>query len=125
MDKIVLVLCFTKVWAEGTITAVAGVDLDVSLQCSIEGLSFTGHDLPYWMINGSVYGLLHVTQEFEVCSGTSCDLSILKIPTIQRELDGFTFQCFHINYHQNRVMSGRTTVLEVLTLPFNSKLIRS
>ena len=83
------------------------------------------------MINGSVYGLLHVPNEFVVCSEIGCDLSSLTIPVVQSEMDGYTFQCVDIDYNTNTYNLGRQTELSVITITtsqvesLNSKLITS
>ena len=82
----------------------------------------------FWMINGSVYGLLHVPKEFVVCSETNCNLYDLRIPAVQSEMDGYTFQCVGIDYNTNTHHLGRQTELSVTTLTssqvesLNSKL---
>ena len=82
------------------------------------------------MINGSVYGLLQVPNEFVVCS-ESCDLDSLRIPVVQSEMDGYTFQCVGIDYNTNTHHLGRQTELSVFTLnssqveSLNGKLITS
>ena len=73
------------------------------------------------MINGSVYGLLQVPNEFVVCS-ESCDLDSLRIPVVQSEMDGYTFQCVGIDYNTSTHHLGTQTELSVITL--NSSLVK-
>ena len=68
------------------------------------------------MINGSVYGPLQVPGEFIVCD-EECDINTLIIPVVQRELDGYTFQCVSVDYSTNTRYLGEVTVLNVTTLP--------
>ena len=69
-----------------------------------------------WMINGSVYGPLQVPGEFIVC-GEVCDLNTLIIPVVQREMDGYTFQCVSVDYNTSTHYLGEITVLNATTLP--------
>ena len=71
----------------------------------------------FWIINGSVYGLLQVPVDFSVCSSESCDLNSLAIPVPKSEMNGTTIQCVGIDYHNNTLYLGGVTVLEVFPLP--------
>ena len=71
----------------------------------------------FWIINGSVYGLLQVPRDFSVCSSVLCDLNSLAIHVPKSEMDGITLQCFGIDYQNNTQYLGGVTVLEVLPLP--------
>ena len=93
-----------------TVTGIAGITVNTDIRCS------NAHD--FWMINGSVYGLLHVPNEFVVCSEI-CALDTLRIPVVQSEMDGYTFQCVGIHYNTNTHHLGRQTELSVITLPQN------
>ena len=118
-----LLCCTGQAWTQETETA----GLSVNVQILGNHDSNTGHHM-FWIINGSVYGLLHVPNEFVVCSEVSCDLSSLTIPVVQSEMDGYTFQCVGIDYNTNTHHLGRQTVLSVTTLTssqvesFNGKL---
>ena len=102
------------------ITVIAGLSENLQILCN--------HFHLFWMINGSVYGLLHVPNEFVVCSEISCDLRTLLIPVVQSEMDGYTFQCVGIDYNTNTHHLGTQTELSVTTLTnsqfesLNSKL---
>ena len=114
--------CFDKVHSNsGPITGVSGVSTNINIICSIEEEIAT-----FWMINGSLYGLLHVPNEFKVCSKSSegssegnCDLKSLRIPVLQSEMDGYAFQCVSIDYNTNTHHLGRQTELSVTTVSFN------
>ena len=92
----------------------AGITTDEEFVCSIDN---TVHD--FWMINGFVYGLLQVPNEFVVCSEVSCDLNTLRIPVVQSEMDGYTFQCVGIDYNTSTHHLGRQTELSVIAPPQN------
>ena len=92
----------------------AGVLQNIDITCS---LLLHGEDSVFWMINGSVYGLLQIPGDFVVCRSDSCELDVLTIPVAQNEMDGYTFQCVGIDYHSNTHNLGGVTVLEVLPLP--------
>ena len=106
-----LLCCTGQEWTQ--ITGIAGLSVNVQIPCNHD--SNTVH--LFWMINGSVYGLLHVPNEFVVCSEVSCDLRSLTIPVVQSEMDGYTFQCVGIDYNTNTHHLGRCTELSVTTLP--------
>ena len=97
--------------AQTSIQGISGVDTNVDINC-IEEFSFA----PFWIVNGSVYGLLHVPNEFVVCSEISCNPNSLRIPVAQNEMDGYTFQCVGIDYNTNTHHLGRQTELSVITL---------
>ena len=91
----------------------AGLLQHIDITCSL------AHNGPeeasyFWMINGSVYGLLHIPGDFVVCRSDSCELDVLTIPAAQSEMDGYTFQCVGIDYHKKTLDLGRITVLEVM-----------
>ena len=140
MSKVLLLIatlffaCFDKVHSNSSpITAVSGVTTNINIICSIEEETET-----FWMINGSLYGLLHAPNEFEVCHERTegnikgnCDLSSLRIQVVQSEMDGYTFQCVGIDYNTNTHHLGTQTELSVITLTssevesLNSKLVTS
>lgn len=99
-------------------TAVAGFSRNVKIQCSItadyeqESVTISGFDV-FWIINGSVYGLLQVPRDFVVCS--SENINCLEIPNIESEMDGYTFQCVSIDHHRNTQYLGGVTALTVIT----------
>ena len=101
--------------------AVAGVRQNIVILCGTnQGVFEDGRFLeesPFWIVNGSVYGLLHIPRDFMVC----CDLNSLTIPVPQTEMDGYTFQCVNIN-HQNNTLSipGEVTVLRVQTIELDN-----
>jgi hypothetical protein len=113
---LLVLLCSVMAWASDTEQkmVVAGVSSNVQILCNPEN-----SDSHYWMINGSVYGLLHVPRDFLVCSSVSCDLNTLTIPVIRSEMNGLTFQCYGIDYHNNTLHLQGVTVLTVHTLPTN------
>jgi hypothetical protein len=113
---LLVLLSSVMVWARDTEQkmVVAGVSRNVDILCNPEN-----SDSHYWMINGSVYGLLHVPRDFLVCSSVSCDLNTLTIPVIRSEMNGLTFQCFSIDYQNNMLHLQGVTVLTVYTLPTN------
>ena len=83
---------------------------NTDFQCSV-----SSHEV-FWMVNGSVYGLLQVPRDYVVCSEV-CDLHTLTIPVAQREMDGYSFQCVGIDHATNTVSLGDEAVLNVTTLP--------
>ena len=103
--------CTVQAWTQ--ITQIAGLNADIS--CLSLHDSNTRH--VFWIVNGSVYGLLHVPNEFVVCSEVSCDLRSLVISVVQNEMDGYTFQCVSIDYNTNTQHLGTQTELSVITLP--------
>ena len=107
-----LLCCTGQAWTQKT--EIAGLSVNVQILCNHDSKSNTGR--MFWMINGSVYGLLHVPNEFVVCS-ESCDLNTLRIPVVQSEMDGYTFQCVGIDYNTNTHHLGTQTELSVTTLP--------
>ena len=117
-----LTLCFNEVHSQTRrerISGVSGVSTNINIICLNNDGEITSPTV--WMINGSVYGLLHVPNELLVCSSKSiesnCDLSTLEIPVVQSEMDGYTFQCVGIDYNTNTHHLGRQTELSVTTLP--------
>ena len=44
---------------------------------------------------------------------TKCNLAILTIQVVLTEMDGYTFQCFGINYQTNTVHEETVTELDV------------
>ena len=123
---VALLLCCTKVWTQTPPKmkhrhGIAGLSTNMEMQCSIaRDYALRGRDLSgygvFWMINGSVYGSLQVTREFIVCDEV-CDHSTLKIPVVQRNMDGYTFQCVTVDYNTNTHYLGEITVLNVTTAP--------
>ena len=111
MSIVLQLLCCTgKAWTQ--IIEIAGLSENVQIPCNHD--PNTGH--MFWMINnGSVYGLLHVPNDFVVCSEVSCALSLV-IPVVQSEMDGYTFQCVGIDYNTNTHHLGTQTELSVITL---------
>jgi hypothetical protein len=102
------------------LTTIAGVSQDVGIPCNSEEdvqESFGGG--VSWIINGSVYGLLHVPKEFIVCSSESCDLTTLTIPVIQSEMNGLMLQCVVVDYLNSILHLGDVTVITVHSLPSN------
>lgn len=67
----------------------------------------------FWVIAGSVYGVLHIPQEFVLCD-YYCHLHVLRISVVTREMDGLTLQCASINYYTNTVQLGVTTEFTVM-----------
>ena len=92
--------------------------MNVRIQCSGgERLAESGSADTFWIINGSVYGLLQAPPEFVVCSETSCSLDSLLILVVQTEMNGYTFQCVNIDHRTVSSHLGEVTMLEVVTLP--------
>ena len=123
-------MCFTCEYTCSSTTsiiyAVAGIkNTNLNIRCydlSVDP-SYNGY---FWKINGSVYGALHLPREYEVCS-SRCNLAILTIPVVLAEMDGYTFQCFGINYQTNTVLEGTVTELNVTVLSgdFTGELFRA
>ena len=69
-----------------------------------------------WIIDGSVYGLLRVPPDFTLgCSESRCDS--LRIPVLQIRMDGYTFQCVHIDYQNDTLYLSEVTALSVSPPP--------
>ena len=121
LAKLFLVLCFNEAHTQTRtveISAVSGVSINININCfTIDDEELPFSTSPFWMINGSVYGLLQVPIQFVVCSEISCNLRSLRIPVVQSEMDGYTFQCVGIDYNTNTHYLGRQTELSVTTLP--------
>ena len=121
LAKLFLVLCFNEAHTQirtVEISAVSGVSINININCfTIDDEELPFSTSPFWMINGSVYGLLQVPIQFVVCSEISCNLRSLRIPVVQSEMDGYTFQCVGIDYNTNTLHLGRQTELSVTTLP--------
>ena len=102
------------------VMAVAGVRQNTPILCeTTQGVFEEGgfmEESPFWIVNGSVYGLLQVPRDFMIC----CDLNSLTVPVPQTEMDGYTFQCVEIN-HQNKTLNfpGEGTVLRVQSVELN------
>ena len=85
-----------------------------------ESLQFPDSEGHFWIINDSVYGLLHVPRVFTVCSEVVCELSNLFIPLVLREMNASRFQCVTINHQTNmESLGGRVTELTVITTPLS------
>ena len=113
-----LIVCFNEVHSSVLIYGYSGLSTGISIICS------NYEEISFWMINGSLYGLLHAPNEFEVCSNNYyCDLHSLRIPVVQSKMDGYTFQCVGIDYNTNTHHLGRQTELSVRTL--NSSLVEA
>ena len=97
--------------------AVADISTNVNIYCFFEADS-PGYNVYFWKISGSVYGALHLPKVYGVCRWR-CDLATLTIPVVLAEMDGYTFQCFGINYQTNSVFEGRMTELNVTVLSAN------
>ena len=110
------VLYCTGIWSANK-SALAGVLQNTQIQCSIGSMDFPDSGI-FWIINNSVYGHLQVPVEFTLCSTKrSCEPHVLTIPVAQIEMNGSTFQCVGIDYHNNTQYLGGMTVLEVIPLP--------
>ena len=113
-------MCYSEVLPQTAalreVQAVAGLMQNIQITCrsnlgTEDGQFMEGH--LYWIVNGSVYGLLHVPRDFVTC----CDLNSLTIPVPQTEMDGYTFQCVEINYQNDTFdFPGEVRVLRVLTI---------
>jgi hypothetical protein len=104
---------------------VAGLSSNVQIPCTIaarEGLGLSGSDI-FWIVNGSVYGLLQVPGDFVVCDEIICDLNTFKIPVIREEMNGSTFQCVHISHLDNIPYLGDITVLDVSSFSSGTELV--
>ena len=53
-----------------------------------------------------------------------CNLATLTIPVVLAEMDGYTFQCFGINYQTNTVLEGIVTELNVTVLSIGEGLCK-
>ena len=106
-------MCCNGVWSQNQQEVYkqgfAGLQQNIDISCSLSDSEV------FWIVNGSVYGALQVPREFVVC-GARCNLRSLTIPVAQREMDGFTFQCVGIDYHDNSTRLGEITVLNVTPL---------
>ena len=95
------------------VSAVPGGTLSNSdIYCSIdddERKAITTDSDVFWLVNGMLYGLLQVPLDFKVC----CSLKSLRIPVALQEMDGYRFQCAHIDYQTNTVYLGEVTVLDI------------
>ena len=95
--------------------AVAGIeDTNLNINCFSDEVPDPGYDGYFWKINGSVYGTVHLPKEYKVCQ-LKCNLATLTIPVVLAEMDGYTFQCFGINYQTSTVHEGRVTELNVIS----------
>ena len=52
-----------------------------------------------------------------MCDEIVCDLNTLTITVVKGEMDGYTFQCVHIDHRNNILYLGDITELEVDSLP--------
>ena len=114
---IIVLCCAVVVWGQGMEPVIKRVvqglmNQNILIQCD-------GNSISFWILNGSVYGLLQTPSDFTACTQTECDPNKLRIPVLREELDGYTFQCGKINYNQTTHSLGQPTVLEVVivTLP--------
>ena len=98
----------------------AGVDQNVEVTCSSAA---TQGSEAFWIINGSVYGLLQVPSGFILCGESICDPNTLTIPVLRSEMNGFTFQCVIIDYLNNTQYLEDIVVLEVVA--FDGQLNRN
>ena len=113
-----LALCFNEVDSQTVdISGVSGVSTNINIICSSNDEEITSPT--FWMINGSVYGLLHVPNEFVVCSLFRCDLTTLTIPVVQSEMNGYTFQCVSVDHYNNTQQLRTLAKLSVTTSSFN------
>ena len=55
--------------------------------------------------------------DFIVCDEIVCDLNTLTIPVVKGEMDGYAFQCVHIDHRYNILYLGDIAELEVNSLP--------
>ena len=94
-------------------TAFAGVSQNLGISCTSEETTIPEGAAVFWIINGSVYGILQVPPDYEVCSSEDC----LMILTVTNEMNGSTFQCVTIDYHSNTEYLGVVTELTVIALP--------
>lgn len=96
----------------------AGVsDQNIAVPCFDESSQTLSGSI-FWIINGSVYGSLHVPREFVVCTEV-CDLRTLVVPVVQQDMDGYTFQCVSIDYRGNMLHLGSVKELQALPQGFN------
>ena len=102
-----------KVWAQNAeIQEISGISYNVDIPC----LNSDPDANVFWIINGSVYGLLQIPDEYILCKEGTCNLNDLTISVVQSEMDGYTFQCVSIDYHTNTQQLGIQKVLSVITL---------
>ena len=94
-------------------TAFAEVSQNLGILCTNEETTIPEGSAVFWIINGSVYGILQVPPDYEVCSSEDC----LIILTVTNEINGSTFQCVAIDYHSNTEYLGVVTELTVIALP--------
>ena len=105
-------------------TAFAGVSQNLGISCTNEETTIPEGAAVFWIINGSVYGILQVPPDYEACSSEDC----LIILTVTNEMNGSTFQCVATDYHSNIQYLGVVTKLTVIALPngtFTGKLLAS
>ncbi len=107
-------------WPQTTATSdrvLAGVSQNHLIPCSLSGAGV------FWLINGSLYGPLRVPRDFIVCSKASCNLNTLTILVVQTEMNGLTFQCVRVDYHDNTEEMGDVRVLEIITLDNGNAMV--
>ena len=111
-ELIIIYLVF-EVWAQTAgIQEISGISANVDIPC----LNSDPDANVFWIINGSVYGLLQIPDEFILCKEETCNLNDLTISVVQSEMDGYTFQCVSIDYNTNTHHLGTLTELSVTTL---------
>ena len=113
---IIVLSCIVAARAQNhSIQEVAGISRDILVLCRNNNNSCSG--ARFWIITGAVYGLLHLPEEFVVCSSRqSCNHNDLSIPVITRELNGSTFQCAQVDYYTATEHLGGITQLTVVVL---------
>ena len=123
LSAIGLCSLYPEAWTQLTrIEEVDRISKNVQVNCFArsESLQFPDSEGHFWIINDSVYGLLHVPRVFTVCSEVVCELSNLFIPLVLREMNASRFQCVTINHQTNmESLGGRVAELIVITTPLS------
>ena len=94
------------------IQEIGGISYNVDIPC----LNSDPDASVFWIINGSVYGLLQIPDEYILCKVEACDLNDITVSVVQNGMDGYTFQCVSIDYNTNTHHLGRQIELSVITL---------
>ena len=92
---------------------VEGFSSNVNILCDLTRQP----DPLYWRINGSVFDLYSVPAIFETDGFAS-----LTIPTVNRHMDGWTFQCFTLSTQQRQIYSQITVLSVIIVGKYNGQI---
>lgn len=87
------------------IRVVEGLSSNINIPCDLDRQF---HPV-YWKIQGRVYDLYSIPRIFEMISHES-----ITLPTVDRRMNGWTFQCFAIDPANEGLNEGTYTTLTVL-----------